>query len=75
MTKAREARELIGFLADSIPERNDAYGSFLDSYRKLVGKYGERTDERNDALLLHDELERVNEPVYFHEFVSPCFQP
>jgi methyltransferase-like protein/SAM-dependent methyltransferase len=68
--KANEARRLIAFLKDSIPERTDAYGSFLDSYSNLLGRRVEKASESSDALLLHDELERVNDPVYFHQFAA-----
>lgn len=70
LQKAHEARRLIAFLKESIPERTDAYGSFLDSYGNLLGKRVEKAGESSDALLLHDELERVNDPVYFHQFAA-----
>ena len=33
-------------------------------------RQAERLLERSDETLFHDELAAVNEPVYFHEFVS-----
>ncbi len=63
--KARvvQARELLSFLARSVPVEGNAYGSLLrEEEQNLRDKW--------DAYLLHDELETVNEPVYFHQFVE-----
>ena len=36
----------------------------------IMRRQGERLLERSDETLFHDELSAVNDPVYFHEFVS-----
>lgn len=70
LDKVTEARELIHFLSDATPKENHMFGSFLNSYADLMKDRWEHTQGRHDALLLHDELEEVNEAVYFHEFAS-----
>jgi methyltransferase-like protein len=64
--RAVKARELLDFLVEGAPAGNSAYGAFLEAYRSgLVSKVANA-----EELLLHDELEEVNDPVYFHEFVA-----
>jgi len=61
--KAQAARSFIDFLAESTKPENGAFGLFLHSYHRVLNN-----DVRKDATLLHDELETINQPVYFHEF-------
>ena len=63
LQKAQAARSFIDFLAESTKPENGAFGLFLRSYHGVLNK-----DVRKDATLLHDELETINQPVYFHEF-------
>jgi methyltransferase-like protein/2-polyprenyl-3-methyl-5-hydroxy-6-metoxy-1,4-benzoquinol methylase len=64
--RAVKARALLDFLVEGAPAGNSAYGAFLEAYRSgLVSKVANA-----EELLLHDELEEVNDPVYFHEFVE-----
>lgn len=63
--KAREARSFIHFLAEGVKADGGAFGLFLHSYLQVLNK-----DVRVDATLLHDELETVNDPVYFHQFAG-----
>jgi methyltransferase-like protein/SAM-dependent methyltransferase len=61
--KVREARALLDFLAESVPTENNAYGLLLsDEVRWLRS--------RADSYLLHEHLEEVNEPLYFHQFMA-----
>ncbi len=39
-------------------------------YSSLLGQELDYITARNDSYLLHDHLESVNEPVYFHDFVD-----
>ena len=70
--QAREARAFLDFLAEAVPETKAAYGSYLKMYaRFLRGELdAERIPPKSDALLLHDELSEVNDPVYFHQFIE-----
>lgn len=57
-----QARGLLDFLADSVPQDN-TYGRLLKDEAELLRKQA-------DSYLFHDHLEEANEPLYFHEFVS-----
>ena len=67
--RAAEARAFIRLLAEAVPAEG-AYGGFLHSYAEQVLPKLAGDPEGADALLLHDELEAVNNPVYFHDFVE-----
>jgi SAM-dependent methyltransferase len=48
-----------------------AHGSLEpDEYTQPLVAEARRVEDRPDALLFHDDLASVNEPVYFHEFVD-----
>jgi methyltransferase-like protein/SAM-dependent methyltransferase len=68
--RVAQARALLDFLADSVPVENSAYGSFLKMYAQFLKGEVESARPRDDSFLLHDELEEVNEPVYFYQFVE-----
>lgn len=69
-SRADEARAILRFLAESCSGENNAYGSFLKMYSEFVD--GKLVDDRPrcDATLLHDELEEINQPLYFYQFVE-----
>jgi methyltransferase-like protein/ubiquinone/menaquinone biosynthesis C-methylase UbiE len=60
--QAVQARALLDFLAQSAPQ-DSAYGIML---RSEV----EQLRPQPDAYLLHDHLEKANDPVYFYEFAE-----
>jgi SAM-dependent methyltransferase len=39
-------------------------------YRQLLAEELERLRAQSDAAIMHDDLEAINRPVYFHEFVA-----
>ena len=57
------SRALLDFLVKTVPEENNAYGRFLRSEMELLR-------DKADYYLLHEHLEAVNEPIYFHEFAE-----
>jgi methyltransferase-like protein/SAM-dependent methyltransferase len=59
--RLHEARSLVEFLAKSVPTENNAYGILLNEELKQL-------ERKEDYYLLHEYLEDVNSPVYFHEF-------
>jgi methyltransferase-like protein/predicted O-methyltransferase YrrM len=73
--KAQQARALLDFLAESVSPK-DPYGTFGKAYRQLLANYTDfvsrerQREQLGDQLLLHDELETENTPVYFHQFVE-----
>jgi methyltransferase-like protein/SAM-dependent methyltransferase len=72
--RATQARALLDFLAESVPAENSAYGSFLNTYVQLLQGELKGAHQRGNAFLLHDELEEVNEPIYFHQFAGRAAQ-
>jgi len=77
--RLEKARRLVGFLVKSI-NVDDPYGIFINEYRNMLNVYNrfdirERQEKHEgDNLLLHDELEEVNEAFYFHEFATHAAQ-
>jgi SAM-dependent methyltransferase len=61
--RVAQARSILDFLAKWVPTGNNAYGMLLQS--ELEGL-------RNapDYYILHEHLEDINEPLYFHEFME-----
>ena len=68
--RAAEARAAVGALAEALRQDDSAYAAFVQGYAENVLPKMRDEPESADALLLHDELEEVNDPVYFHEFVE-----
>lgn len=67
--RAAQARALIEFLAEAVPSDEKA-GGLLPIYSGLLKKELERWKETSDAYLLHEELEEINEPMYFYQFAE-----
>jgi hypothetical protein len=57
------ARGILQFVADSVSPRDP-------HYRGQLREELEYARQRRDSYLLHDHLETVNDPVYFHDFVE-----
>ncbi len=73
--RVKNSRQLISFMSESI-NVNDRYGTFLNAYDHLAKLYNQfiihkrKTEDVGDTLLLHDELEEINDAFYFHEFID-----
>lgn len=65
--KSDQARAMVDFLARHIPDQHEAYRAIFQRYHAMLSA-GMKGAEA--AFLLHDELEDVNEPVYFQDFVA-----
>jgi trans-aconitate methyltransferase len=61
--RAAEARSLLQFMTNSASAMNPVYGNLLKEELDNIR-------DRPDSYLLHDHLESVNEPIYFHELVD-----
>lgn len=61
--RATQARALLNFLVESVGNQQAAYGSLLKEGLEVFRRV-------NDSYLLHEYLEEVNEPLYFHQFVE-----
>lgn len=75
--RAAAAKELIGFLVQATGTASYRVSSFPAAYEHLLNGYFHgvlNLPGRVDSLFLHDELEEVNDPCYFHEFVEDARQ-
>lgn len=70
MAKAQKARELFEFLYESLGSNKQNERHFLRPYINFLQQERRHLQDHQDALLLHDELEAVNDPLYFREFVA-----
>jgi methyltransferase-like protein/2-polyprenyl-3-methyl-5-hydroxy-6-metoxy-1,4-benzoquinol methylase len=61
--RVTQGRAILDFLAKSVPAPNDAYGMLLQSELKALR-------HAPDYYILHEHLEDINEPLYFHEFMA-----
>lgn len=63
VTKVKQSRALLNFLAENVPTENNAYGMLLKSESEFMNK-------QPDNYLRHDILEEDNTPFYLYEFVT-----
>ena len=68
--RAAEARSLLNFMAESVPTAQRARSALLNAYSAFLKGEMTRLGPKADAFLLHDELEEVNDPVYFWQFME-----
>ncbi|MEK6257902.1 MAG: class I SAM-dependent methyltransferase [Planctomycetota bacterium] len=61
--KLNQARGLLTFLSNSVKGEHNPYGLLLRQELESIGR-------SDDSYLLHEHLEDVNEPLYFHEFAE-----
>ncbi len=75
--RATAAKELIGFLVKATGAASYRLSSYPSAYEHLLNGYFHgvlNLPDRADSLFLHDELEAVNDPCYFHEFLAHAAQ-
>src|SRR5260370_21823685 len=68
--RAAQARGVLKFLSESVPTADHVRSHLLNAYSKFLQNEMARIGPRADAFLLHDELEEINYPLYFHEFME-----
>jgi len=68
--RVEQSREVVRLLNEALEGESSAYSGFLSAYAEQVMPKDVGGPEHSDALLLHDELESTNDPVYFHEFIA-----
>jgi methyltransferase-like protein/cyclopropane fatty-acyl-phospholipid synthase-like methyltransferase len=61
--RVKQARALLDFLAQAVPQQENPYGILLRQSAARLGQAG-------DYYLAHDHLEAINAPVYFHQFIA-----
>ena len=74
MERVTEARALLEFMSAGVPAENSAFGVFLQSYTHFLQGELKGATASGNAFLLHDELEEVNDPVYFSQFMNHADQ-
>ena len=78
--RVQAARRLLHFLAGAMPDEAETRSSFMGAYGVLLNAYLRFVEEQRrqaragDELLLHDELEEINQPFYFYEFMEAAGQ-
>lgn len=73
--KVAEAHSLMQFLAQETRNADQqGYVSFLNTYVNSRLEKDTSIVERREAMLLHDEMEDINQPVYFHQFAEHAAQ-
>lgn len=63
--KAKQGRAMAAFLAEHATD-----GLLKEVFRHYVSTLEDGLKGTSDSFLLHDEMEEVNDPVYFHQFVE-----
>jgi methyltransferase-like protein len=61
--RVAQARAILDFLAKWVPTANNAYGMLLQSELEGLRRSA-------DYYILHEHLEDINEPLFFHEFAE-----
>lgn len=61
--KIQQAKALLDFLVSSVPTENNPFGMYLKQELELIKRVKE-------WYLFHDHLEKVNDPIYFHQFME-----
>ena len=71
LKRAAEARRVLRMFANAKPEpMDDGYYGFIRMYADYLDGVPGSQLPKYDSALLHDELEELNQPFYFHEFVE-----
>ncbi len=61
--RIRQARALLKFLSDSVPQQNNPHGMVLKRELDLLNRQA-------DSYLFHEHLEDENRPMYFYQFAE-----
>lgn len=66
-----QARELLKFLTDSLTTATEQSNSkLLKAYAGFLQSETEHISGSSDSYVFHEELEEINDPIYFHEFAD-----
>ena len=70
--RAQESRSILAFVREAVAELSGSLKTTLDlnAYALALKREQELLTDRPDVYLVHEFLERYNEPIYFHEFAS-----
>jgi methyltransferase-like protein/SAM-dependent methyltransferase len=66
-----QARELLSFMTDSLTAASELSNSrLIKAYAGFLQSEADHIGSSSDSYVYHEELEDVNDPVYFHEFAA-----
>jgi methyltransferase-like protein/SAM-dependent methyltransferase len=66
-----KARELLKFMTDSLTAASELSNSKLvKAYAGFLQSETEHIESSTDSYVYHEELEDINDPIYFHEFAA-----
>ncbi|MBN1875788.1 MAG: methyltransferase regulatory domain-containing protein [Anaerolineae bacterium] len=71
--RVAQARVILDFLAEGV-DKTELYGQFLGANVAFLKKALEEVGPQADNYLLHDQLEEINQPFYFHQFAAHAEQ-
>ncbi len=70
-SKIAKAREVLKFMTDSLTAASELSNSKLvKAYAGFLQSESEHITTSTDSYVYHEELEAVNDPMYFHEFAA-----
>lgn len=72
--KAARAKATLDFMVRAVPVTDNSYSHLLAPYLTFLQSQLDRVGEKADGFLLHDELELINDAVYFHQFAEHAAQ-
>lgn len=68
--RVAQARGLLDFLANALSPGKESSNVLMKSYSLMLQGELESLSAQPDYYLLHEHLETVNDPVYFHQFME-----
>lgn len=68
--RVARAREYVEFIRNLIANESSLVRGIFSLYEENTTGRLDLPSDATEALILHDELEEVNDPVYFHEFAA-----
>lgn len=68
--RVAEARASLHFFSGASPAEKSGYFSLLKSYDEFINFSENGASPKTDSALLHDELEEINQPFYFYQFIE-----
>ena len=68
--RVKKARDVLDFLVETMPLLTKNPSDRLRASRLLLESVQELLRDQPDEYVLHDQLEVINEPLYFHQFVE-----
>ncbi len=69
-TRVEKARAVLDFFTDTVPTLSSNLPTVLEANKLILENMRELLQQQPDEYLLHDHLEKINEPLYLHQFVE-----